>query len=565
MNRIILIGATPSLHLDIPWCVLEEIAICHLIRPRSRYPPYNSNLHIGLLHTLHKIKTITKPSISDIASFINPTIIWNGSLLLKRAYEHLQKFYSHNIENLLPSGDYEIGLQSNSHPFSYNACMLYKIMILAKLSPKYHTSIFQMDRVLSYILKKHNIIDESEIIALNKYLENENESAILEGIPIREINNYEILNYPLEEVNVMCNRDAIIKGAKIYCIDLSHNYFPSLELYYLRYENQCQEPKLKDEFNTIFSSDFYLQNDLNDMCLMEGFTREQILENNAYEILYLCRLTETFYPLKPHHRTNSDCTICGEPIDYNMKDNFVLYGVYGQKLTPYTYSDVKLALDTRLDFSFDEEHNIPDYAIRKLVLMCNKKTDNEEINNDKDALLQSINMIYRAQRDSHEAYNLFAQRYLNMKAIQQSKCQEALLQLLHTGMYMRGWDGKGRYPLSSLDCYNINSKEVERLTLESMNKLDIFLRSWKGRQMIYNLPLIKYNKDSKEYKFSNSKDKGLTILERLNIIKQGQDGTSNINSCIRMSSNWLIASAYRALNCIGIPLGFNIEDLDYIS
>jgi len=73
------------------------------------------------------------------------------------------------------------------------------------------------------------------------------------------------------------------------------------------------------------------------------------------------------------------------------------------------------------------------------------------------------------------------------------------------------------------------------------------------------LPLIFYNNGSGELLPSTDEREGLTIYDRINIVKRGEDGS--MYSCIRMSSNRFCASSYYYLTLLGFADPFNLNDL----
>jgi hypothetical protein len=62
-----------------------------------------------------------------------------------------------------------------------------------------------------------------------------------------------------------------------------------------------------------------------------------------------------------------------------------------------------------------------------------------------------------------------------------------------------------------------------------------------------------------------SASEGLTIGNRLHILKTGEDDEHGYSSCMRLTSNWFAGSAYRYLTIIGEEKPFEIKDLRDIS
>lgn len=82
-------------------------------------------------------------------------------------------------------------------------------------------------------------------------------------------------------------------------------------------------------------------------------------------------------------------------------------------------------------------------------------------------------------------------------------------------------------------------------------------------ETVKNLPLIIYNYLNNRFTQSNSSDEGLTIYDRINIVKEGEDGS--IQSCIRMTSNKFVSSAYYYMRLLSLYVPFHISDVSYIS
>ena len=135
-------------------------------------------------------------------------------------------------------------------------------------------------------------------------------------------------------------------------------------------------------------------------------------------------------------------------------------------------------------------------------------------------------------------------------------------------MYMRGWLGEGPYPLNRDDTLVSNDEQPNvdlRVTgsiiqLESM--LDQANMYDNIGDIIKELPLIFYHNRSQELLPSTDEEEGLTIMERINIVKGGEEYP--LQSCIRMSSNRFGATAYYYMRFLGLPSPFPIEEMAHI-
>ena len=78
-----------------------------------------------------------------------------------------------------------------------------------------------------------------------------------------------------------------------------------------------------------------------------------------------------------------------------------------------------------------------------------------------------------------------------------------------------------------------------------------------------NLPLMEYNRYSNSFNCTNLIEEGLTIKERLRIVRGGED-YKDMSSCIRLSSNIFCATSYFYMVLIGFHLPFSIKEVSPI-
>lgn len=128
-----------------------------------------------------------------------------------------------------------------------------------------------------------------------------------------------------------------------------------------------------------------------------------------------------------------------------------------------------------------------------------------------------------------------------------TKGQVYLRKILKLGMFMRGWDGKGGYPLSSGDCYGKEKKEREitRLLMTDLRSLP---------EEVANMELYLYHHGV----YIRDSGENNTLGKRLELLRQ--EDIDHPDACIRTSSNYLVATSYRAVK----STLFDIRDLDYI-
>ena len=75
---------------------------------------------------------------------------------------------------------------------------------------------------------------------------------------------------------------------------------------------------------------------------------------------------------------------------------------------------------------------------------------------------------------------------------------------------------------------------------------------------------ISVTEDVQDFIVTPDKDDGSSILDRLRIVSEG-DKHKNMKSCIRVSSNILLVTAYFYICSLGLPKPYNLNDLDHIT
>jgi len=144
------------------------------------------------------------------------------------------------------------------------------------------------------------------------------------------------------------------------------------------------------------------------------------------------------------------------------------------------------------------------------------------------------------------------------------KIDRAIHSFFRLGMFMRGWDGVGALPIERAPVFDQILVDIRVNTEIHIFETEIKELGDEIGGLILNIPLLRYVEG--EYIHSNNLEEGLTIGERLRIVKMG-DNDEVQESCIRLSSNWLCCTAYKVMEILEIPGGggYDIAKLRYIS
>jgi hypothetical protein len=414
--------------------------------------------------------------------------------------------------------------------------------------------------------------------------------------------------------------EAVIMAALYYKIDLSkcekpmieydllclNPYFPSDEKLkkrlYASYldADSLENPYLNVNFNPNFPINMYSEENLQILCENECIDpneqNEQNEQNhhienstaeNYYTSLQMAYLTETFIHGKQGNFSNT-CTTFLDDIDKLHYDEVVTYGVRHNfvsnspffntqdkghetsNMRAFTYTELYDVFSSYKKFSNPSTREIfSQEVIRKLYILTQKPRRRNESKENYLNRLQLGDEIERIQiynNSNNKSLKEFLHRYEQCDDEDKNKVEEILMNLLHCGMYMRNWDGKGDFPLKSEQTnYDIENQIIidDRVT-QSLIKFDNSVAKLKNfGNFILNMPLMEYNFESKVFTIVTEECEGLSIKDRIKIVKKGENELST-SSCIRLSSNKFCASAFFYMILIGFKLPFAISEVSHI-
>ena len=405
--------------------------------------------------------------------------------------------------------------------------------------------------------------------------------------------------------------EAVIMGALYYKIDLSKcvsprkeyellsentPYFPHDEnlkkrLHATSYDiDSVENPYLNYNFNTNFPINMYGKEDLRALCENEGIevasteniNEGEVTKEDYYTALQLSYLTQTFIHGKQGHIANTTTTYLDDLNDLNY-DEIIVYGVrsrenlekkneYGIKDTmrAFTYTELCDVFSSYKKFIHPQTREIfSDECIRKLYLLTQKKkrrNETEENYLNRIQLGDEIERIQIYNSSNNDKLEEFLSKYENANDENKSQVEEILTNILHCGMYMRNWDGKGDFPLkTSQTNYEVEKQIIidDRVT-QSLIQLESSVSACKSLgNFILNMPLMEYNSESKVFTVSTDSNEGLTIKDRMRIVRTGENSI-NTSSCIRLTSNKFCATAFYYMTLIGFKLPFSISEVSHI-
>lgn len=333
----------------------------------------------------------------------------------------------------------------------------------------------------------------------------------------------------------------------------------------------CDNPHLNIFFNIKFPESMYTSETILQLCRAEGIDKS-ILDGNNYNTLQVCYLSYTFLHGKHKGITNKTTTYKDDIID--LEDcEIVCYGIRINdtndiSLTAYTYLELANSFDHYRRYQNPLSLNNSRFtkaSIDKLKILAKRpKYENESVQlyENRLKLNDAIDRVSIFNQTHNSMIQSFIQKYDTLMESLQFKVRNIFLKLLHLSMYMRGWSGSGPYPILNHETLHNNQCDVDLKVSEGIREYeDACILIPEMSKDINKLPLMIYNNG---FIVCSNIDEGLTIFDRIQIIKAGND-TQNMYSCIRLSSNRLAASAYYYMQLLNIAKPFDIESLASIS
>lgn len=543
----------------------DTVDLNFLIGDKSPETPfaYNSTM-LYRICTFFSIKTHRNTNVEEMGQAIK---IYNQDVddLKEKTIEIIKNFNKIELVNLIMSNDISL----NNSPNIKNIYSARKMICLNNNT--YDNNNLKYDLVTEEDLEKSykKLTDYKYLLV--KITPNNHYDAIILSSLIYGINLTECKN-PLNEFKYM-------KELSINCIadnkyiptknedKFRDNYLNNINWYDVR---KTWSPKL----NIIYKPD-----DIKSFAIFEGYKEHVNQGVDPLEILNISRCIQTFYLGIHPYLTNYKTVIhLDDSCEVNRK-LLVSYGIVEEK-TFCLYKITELSECFKINRSFSNPNNIKEQfsmqSIEKLKNIVNEfligKRDiiyANEIEKSYTELLKSIEDVHIYLSSYSEIARKFYIFYIENK----EKVNKCLNLLLHIAYYMRGWkvDNILEPPIGSRTYDPKYQDEVEENTKNSISALTDFLEENQNiKSEFYKLPLMISRKVQELGRYnvifepSKDKESGITIIDRLNIVVQG-DTTDNMNSCIRMSSNWLLASAYYYLRLCELEVSFKIGEMSEIS
>ena len=546
MSRLQITG---KLDEYVPIVVLLEMANSHGIAA-SYSQLRRKSKRLKLIKYLNSVKPINSKDCSVLARFINHEVDWNKQAL-HRSYSFMSKFM--NTQNTEITFKYseimslEAGSQIPKRPRRLNACMLYRLCRDRSLNPRLEITTEGMKLLIelsNYSTGALRKVVDPKLRFPGDYSRHQMMRIIENLTETRLKNRLRFTRSDLETVD----KNAIIPRNRIEAVYLSFNLgvdvtdtdSPIQEYYILRdnvdrylrgKSSKCRCPELesmnvKVRYNPLIPFDWYSYESVQNFIKLTGY--DYHLVPNPEEIVQLGYLTENFYKGLAPKITNVETPVTLEEVSTLAWSESLSYGIVGNPMVAITIMELQDMFRANGNFSRPDGGYYSEAAVNKLQML-----------DESLAIVISEVKEFQCVDEINDLHNH-----------DQSSVIDCLTELLQLAMYMRGWDGKSRYPIGSspVKDYEVLMKNVSRQLLAFMNKIEDPVWAY-----VLSLPMRLY-KSGKFLKTQNCE----TIISRLKTVRSG----NGVQACIRISSNWLASSSYFYQRCLDhTPDGFGANEV----
>ena len=365
-----------------------------------------------------------------------------------------------------------------------------------------------------------------------------------------------------EDIDISRAQDPLSEYARV--IEMGSSYVPLDPYMLMEYNRDKFSIFSSHNFNPRLPQSVYSSDNLRVLAFMEGYTDRDLANNNPYELLQVAYLSCTFHKGVLSSSTN-DVTLSLDKVDSYSNSELVSFGV--RDVSTYVFALTELSDSFMSSFSYYNpiaKSPFPKVSITKLRLICTNKgaSDTNASIEAKKELIRVMDKIDVFSSSSNIKVQELILLHENGSIEEKEKIETCLILLLHVGMYMRGWKGvKHEFPIKEAITPPDVINTVFLNVTKSIHDFECYVERNHMQEKIYVLPLMNWRG---AFERSNTQEEGLTIKDRIDIVKEGEESTS-MSSCIRLSSNRLCYSCHYYMCLLDMTPPFHLQSLAVIS
>ena len=595
-----------------PACVIMEIAESMMFKVDKRLisDEYISALWLGIERGLNdsyanKISLDDKTdepiqdmdNLSNVAAMVNSENCNWSIPVLNKSFKHLMQFYKKSVP-INPDRDFIVGRKTPNNPYSYDACMLYKLCLYFKIETNRYSTMEDMATTIKYYLTpKEELI--KDWYGTPVHLKGNGKRDIWDGNVstlkksyINTLGSKNVKDWLMKTYEPNNHSEAIMFAKNNYNINIFYAHSPVDEYKWIRSLDDISNYTPKDDkLTSLYNRDpswfdtdtawiepllnIYSKSKLHSFAINEGFSHRDDLKE-AYESLMDLGDKNHIY-LGIHPALHTDCkvyeTIIGKEDVTNInsiEDDIILtIGKTTKNNEMYLTTIGELYGLFDINHSFSLPHSPIYYfnsiSIKKLKIICSNVCGSTK----KKMIMNKMNVIIEYIEKFMNEVDCHIDRIKKLNNEDQNCIKSFINGIIHLSYYMRGWkvgDNK-ECPLSS---------EMTQTTRDGFDDIEAnyTLQSIENEELYNSFPeeikdiidgialMIKTDVDGvTKFVQSSSNEIGRTIMDRLNIIRNNE----NDNSCIRLSSNYLLYSCWYYMKSVFDEEPFNVDQVGYIT
>lgn len=369
--------------------------------------------------------------------------------------------------------------------------------------------------------------------------------------------------------------DAVLMAAFQMKIDLSYSETPMQDYYSFMAGRPVKDERMRrilsmcptaysltSRFNPIFPESVYNINTLKNIVTTEQYNISTNDFQSLYQELALIYYTDTFHT-GVRHNIQFETPVEMAMIDEDDNVPIIFYGSIPNGIISLTLPELAGLITEAGDFVLGLRERIvlskDNISRLKFLINKNKVPPRRRVVCPRaeawERLGQCVARIETVLCNMEHRLNVFRRYYNDLSMIDKNKVQSTLKGLIDVACYMRGWNGVDPRPIETLPPCNTEQAEIRsNLVLAEYNSMCRSL----GYPAAHTLdqPLIVY--DGGSFKICTEVDRGLTIMDRINIVMEGKK-TNNMASCIRLSSNVFLYSVATYMRAIGVTVPYDIN------
>lgn len=548
--------------------------------------------HILTSHGAKNFKNISPilltngPKLSTLAKFVNGNVSWKWKTL-KVALNFIIGFNSSMPEILDTISSRTAGLPSPEEPEKLSPTLLYALCKQLDIRCNIDTGLDDMYFALKNYDNKDVLLTEA-IRRLNETNGCEIASIICQlpsiNIPAHSTYDLDFLSRvsrsEYSKIRPRNSSEAIVLSALTKRIDLSQAIAPMIEYSRLRtqrvyhpvdvgivsYISNGGTIHMDEKFNVNLPQILYSEEVIVNLAENEGYVASDI---SPYNYLVTCTKTNTFYHgISKSSNIGNDSLVLGDLVaDANM-ESLVSYGIIANEnnhpatCVAYSYKDLLQTFNSLGDFidpmSVDR-NPFPPGSIRKLQKLCEISRRYSETNIEHKIRMDLSESISRICSDIASIFRVYEAYIASPFASRFAWCMFKL------AMYMRGWDGVGEYPIERApvdDQIQVDIQvsgalvEIHKVIEDEMNSKTSITAGNITVDTGCDLPSIVYEK----HRYRT----GTTLGSKIGLVMDGES-TEDINSCIRLNSNYFLTSSVYLLKLMGEDCSVDLTNMNIIS